>query len=240
MAANSPANLFPRLILFGDSLTQESFSEGGWGAAIADHYQRKCDVLNRGFSGYTTAFNKLILPKILQCDNSPKGSIVAAVVLLGSNDSVLEDVDPRGITVEQYIVNLTDILKQFMNDGIAANQLVLLTPPAISEVIATKKFAENGWTMSLSDERVKCFAGRCADLGKSFGVDVVDLYTLFRQQPLSSVGRLIALVLGGGVQEAREENARSIEDSQGEPGEIKKIFQHFVLQNPGNSNSEEK
>ncbi|XP_078382154.1 isoamyl acetate-hydrolyzing esterase 1 homolog [Oculina patagonica] len=183
MAANSPANLFPRLILFGDSLTQESFSEGGWGAAIADHYQRKCDVLNRGFSGYTTAFNKLILPKILQCDNSPKGSIVAAVVLLGSNDSVLEDVDPRGITVEQYIVNLTDILKQFMNDGIAANQLVLLTPPAISEVIATKKFAENGWTMSLSDERVKCFAGRCADLGKSFGVDVVDLYTLFRQQP---------------------------------------------------------
>ncbi len=118
----------------------------GWcfSLLIMNFFNRKCDVLNRGFSGYTSAFNKLILPKILQCDNSPKGSIVAAVVLLGSNDSVLEDVDPRGITVEQYIANLTDILKQFMNNGIAANQLVLLTPPAISEVIATKKFAENG------------------------------------------------------------------------------------------------
>ena len=39
--------------------------------------------------------------------------------------------------------------------------------------------------MNLSDERVKLFASRCADLGKSIGVDVVDLYTLFHQQPVS-------------------------------------------------------
>ena len=105
---------------------------------------RKCDVLNRGCSGYTSAFNKLILPRILQCDNSPKGSITVAVVLLGSNDSVLEDLDPRGTTVEHYVTNLTDILTQFMNDGIAASQLVLLTPPAISEVIYTKFCGEMG------------------------------------------------------------------------------------------------
>lgn len=105
---------------------------------------RKCDVLNRGFSGYTTAFNKLILPKILQCDNSPKGSIAVAVVLLGSNDSILEDVEPRGISVEQYVTNLTDILTQFMNDGIAASQLVLLTPPAISEFMYEKHCREMG------------------------------------------------------------------------------------------------
>jgi len=42
-----------------------------------------------------------------------------------------------------------------------------------------------GCAMSLSDERVKLFASRCADLGKSIGVDVVDLYTLFHQQPVS-------------------------------------------------------
>ena len=100
---------------------------------------RKCDVLNRGFSGYTSAFNKLILPKILQWDNSPKGSIAVAVVLLGSNDSVLEDIDPRGLSVEEYVANLTDILTQFMDDGMAANQLILLTPPAISEVMWEKR-----------------------------------------------------------------------------------------------------
>jgi len=105
---------------------------------------RKCDVLNRGFSGYTSAFNKLILPKILQWDNSPKGSIAVAVVLLGSNDSVLEDIDPRGLSVEEYAANLTDILTQFMDDGIAANQLILLTPPAISEVMWEKRCREMG------------------------------------------------------------------------------------------------
>ena len=105
---------------------------------------RKCDVLNRGFSGYTSAFNKLILPKVLQCDNSPKGSIAAAVVLLGSNDSVLADIDPRGLSVEEYVTNLSDILTQFMNDGIAANQLILLTPPAVSEVMYEQYCQEKG------------------------------------------------------------------------------------------------
>ncbi|CAH3177328.1 unnamed protein product, partial [Porites evermanni] len=124
-------NLFPKIVLFGDSITQESFSKGGWGARIADYFQRKCDVLNRGFSGYTSAFNKLILPRILQCDHSPKGSVAAVVLLLGSNDSVVADLDQRGLTVEQYITNMTDIILQFTNDGISASKVVLLTPPAI-------------------------------------------------------------------------------------------------------------
>eukprot|EP00397_Hematodinium_sp_SG-2012_P062470 GEMP01084428.1.p1 GENE.GEMP01084428.1~~GEMP01084428.1.p1 ORF type:complete len:217 (+),score=42.22 GEMP01084428.1:72-722(+) len=46
----------PEIILFGDSITQQSFSidNGGWGARLSDHFSRRADVLNRGFSGYTT------------------------------------------------------------------------------------------------------------------------------------------------------------------------------------------
>jgi lysophospholipase L1-like esterase len=44
----------PRIILFGDSITQGSFSVGGWGARLQDHYQRRADVLCRGYSGYNT------------------------------------------------------------------------------------------------------------------------------------------------------------------------------------------
>lgn len=111
------------------------------------HYyfiDRKCDVVNRGFSGYTSAFNKLILPKILKCDNNPKGSIVAVTVLLGSNDSVLESVDSRGLTVEQYVENINNIMLQFINDGIPASQLVLLTPPAVAIEMYTKYCKEMG------------------------------------------------------------------------------------------------
>lgn len=177
------ANLFPKVLLFGDSLTQFSFCEGGWGARIADYFQRKCDVLNRGFCGYTSAFNKLILPKILKCDNNPKGSIVAVTVLLGSNDSVLESVDSRGLTVEQYIENINNITLQFINDGIPPSQVVLLTPPAVSIEMYTKYCKEMGRNMSLSAERVKLFAEKCTALGKKLGVDVVDLHSLFHSQP---------------------------------------------------------
>jgi len=177
------ANLFPKVLLLGDSLTQFSFCEGGWGARVADYFQRKCDVVNRGFSGYTSAFNKLILPKILKCDNNPKGSIVAVTVLLGSNDSVLESVDSRGLTVEQYVENINNIMLQFINDGIPASQVVLLTPPAVSIEMYTKYCKEMGRKMSLSAERVKLFAEKCTALGKKLGVDVVDLHSLFHSQP---------------------------------------------------------
>ena len=31
----------PEFLLFGDSLTQQSFESGGWGAALADAYSRR-------------------------------------------------------------------------------------------------------------------------------------------------------------------------------------------------------
>ena len=105
---------------------------------------RKCDFLNRGFSGYTSAFGKVILPRILQCDNTPKGSIVAAVVLIGTNDSVIQDLDPRGTTVDQYATNMTEILSLFLNDGIPPSHIVVLTPPAVSEEMWETFCKENG------------------------------------------------------------------------------------------------
>eukprot|EP00551_Chaetoceros_affinis_P005088 CAMPEP_0203675182 /NCGR_PEP_ID=MMETSP0090-20130426/19281_1 /ASSEMBLY_ACC=CAM_ASM_001088 /TAXON_ID=426623 /ORGANISM="Chaetoceros affinis, Strain CCMP159" /LENGTH=373 /DNA_ID=CAMNT_0050541291 /DNA_START=16 /DNA_END=1137 /DNA_ORIENTATION=+ len=45
-----------KIILLGDSITQMSFSAtlSGWGSYVADVYQRRCDVYNRGMSGYNT------------------------------------------------------------------------------------------------------------------------------------------------------------------------------------------
>jgi hypothetical protein len=31
----------PRLVLFGDSITEQSFAPGGWGAALAAHFARQ-------------------------------------------------------------------------------------------------------------------------------------------------------------------------------------------------------
>lgn len=70
--------------------------------------------------------------------------MAAVVLLLGSNDSVVADLDQRGLTVEQYITNMTDIILQFTNDGISASKIILLTPPAISIDMYTAFCQEQG------------------------------------------------------------------------------------------------
>ena len=63
-SSNKPLR-YPRVILFGDSLTQYSFShEGGWGTMLADKLQRKADVVVRGYSGYNTRWCRIILDQV--------------------------------------------------------------------------------------------------------------------------------------------------------------------------------
>ncbi|XP_042033894.1 isoamyl acetate-hydrolyzing esterase 1 homolog isoform X2 [Salvia splendens] len=56
----------PQIVLFGDSITQQSFRSGGWGASVADTYSRKVDVVLRGYGGYNTRYLKrLLLQRLL-------------------------------------------------------------------------------------------------------------------------------------------------------------------------------
>ena len=65
---------WPRVILLGDFLTPHSFDGTGWGGYVANLVKRKCDVINRGFSGYTTEF----IMKML--DNLIDGNLVTKVI----------------------------------------------------------------------------------------------------------------------------------------------------------------
>ncbi|KAL2773558.1 isoamyl acetate-hydrolyzing esterase 1-like protein isoform a precursor, partial [Daubentonia madagascariensis] len=66
-----------------------SFQQGGWGASLADKLVRKCDVLNRGFSGYNTRWAKIILPRLIRKGNSLDNP-VAVTIFFGANDSALK------------------------------------------------------------------------------------------------------------------------------------------------------
>ena len=49
------ATEIPKFILFGDSITQEaSIQRRAVSVVFAHRYARRADVVNRGFSGYTT------------------------------------------------------------------------------------------------------------------------------------------------------------------------------------------
>lgn len=61
-------------------------------SSLKSSHFRKCDVLNRGFSGYNTRWAKIILPRLIR-----KGSIldspVVVTIFFGANDSALKGKD---------------------------------------------------------------------------------------------------------------------------------------------------
>ncbi|GJN06426.1 hypothetical protein PR202_ga24155 [Eleusine coracana subsp. coracana] len=60
----------PRLVLFGDSITEQSFADGGWGAALADRFARqKCICLDCYFHDglhFTPAGNKILFHEVVK------------------------------------------------------------------------------------------------------------------------------------------------------------------------------
>lgn len=56
----------------------------------SDCVSRKCDVVNRGLSGYNSRWAKILLPRLIGCQSSADDSISAVTVFFGSNDCALE------------------------------------------------------------------------------------------------------------------------------------------------------
>ncbi|KAA3459672.1 GDSL esterase/lipase [Gossypium australe] len=101
----------PDIVLFGDSITQESFRSGGWGASLADAYSRKADVVLRGYGGYNTRWALFLLHHLF-----PLGSTkppVATTIFFGANDAALagRTSERQHVPVEEYKENLRKIVR---------------------------------------------------------------------------------------------------------------------------------
>lgn len=57
----------PHILLFGDSLTQRGFENGGWVGRLAHAYSRRADVANRGLSGLVSlnGLQELVIHKYI-------------------------------------------------------------------------------------------------------------------------------------------------------------------------------
>lgn len=55
---------YPQWLMFGDSITQQSFAPGGLGQALADDYQRRMDIVNRGYGGYNSLWGLEVVPHV--------------------------------------------------------------------------------------------------------------------------------------------------------------------------------
>jgi lysophospholipase L1-like esterase len=172
------AKLRPHFVLFGDSITQQSFANEGWGAALADLYSRKADVFLRGYSGYNTRWALLLLDKVF-----PKSSSAPEVVTVffGANDAALPDrgSQQQHVPISEYKENLHQIVSHIKGNS-ETTVVVLITPPPVDEV-GRRVYARSGELPERTNEVTKLYAQACKDVAKEAGVPVIDLWSLFQQ-----------------------------------------------------------
>ncbi|GAB5570068.1 isoamyl acetate-hydrolyzing esterase 1 homolog [Prionailurus iriomotensis] len=181
---------WPRVLLFGDSITQFSFQQGGWGASLADKLVRKCDVLNRGFSGYNTRWAKIILPRLIK-KGTGLDSPVAVTIFFGANDSALKDENPKQhVPLDEYVANLKGMVRYLKSVDVPEHRIVLISPPPLCEAAWERECLAQ--EMGIAREVAGCklnrlnlvvgeYAGACLQVARDCGTDVLDLWTLMQK-----------------------------------------------------------
>lgn len=175
--------VYPRIFLFGDSLTQRSFSEEGfWGSLVAEAFERRCDVVVRGFSGYNTRMCKYILPRIFGPEDA--ASVAAFVIFLGANDcSEPTDHGAQNVPLKEFISNLEEMLQHLKVCGVPMSKVILLTPPPYCDekwVAWCKKTGRDLARRNL--ETVSRYVDAVSKLGEEQHVKVIDIFAAFQQE----------------------------------------------------------
>uniref|UniRef100_A0A8C3WLD1 1-alkyl-2-acetylglycerophosphocholine esterase n=1 Tax=Catagonus wagneri TaxID=51154 RepID=A0A8C3WLD1_9CETA len=158
-----------------------SFQQGGWGASLADKLVRKCDVLNRGFSGYNTRWARVILPRLIG-KGSGRDSPAAVTIFFGANDSALKEENPRQhVPLAEYEANLKSMVQYLRSVDVPAARLILITPPPLCEAAWEQECLQQGCKLNRLNLVVGEYARACLQVAQDCGTDALDLWTLMQK-----------------------------------------------------------
>ncbi|KAF2763282.1 SGNH hydrolase [Pseudovirgaria hyperparasitica] len=200
------AALYDQFILFGDSLTQQGWSqERGFAflAQLGDDYVRRLDVVNRGFSGYNTTQALAILPRIIPHPNHAKVKLLT--IFFGANDASLPHAsNNQHVPLQTYTANLRSILT---HPSITAHapHIILITPPPINEHPMAHDPGVAGPARRAAC--TKAYADAVITLGLEMRVAVLDLWGAVMARVGWDAGGGVGggeVVLPGSLERARE------------------------------------
>ncbi|XP_072998338.1 GDSL esterase/lipase At5g45920 [Typha latifolia] len=174
----------PKLVLFGDSITEESFGEGGWGAALAHHFSRTADVVLRGYSGYNTRWVLKVMEKVVAGIVEDENPPAAVTVFFGANDASLPDRCSgfQHVPIEEYQQNLRDICS-FLKKRWPSTVVILITPPPIDEDGRLRDPYGDGSLPERTNESAGVFAKACIAVANESGIPVIDVWSKMQQFP---------------------------------------------------------
>ncbi|KAJ8501047.1 hypothetical protein OPV22_011599 [Ensete ventricosum] len=175
----------PKLVLFGDSITEESFGDGGWAAALAHHFSRSADIVLRGYSGYNTRWALKVLDRAM--DGASFGEPPAAVaVFFGANDASLPDRSSgfQHVPLSEYSANLRAICSH-LKEKWDSTIMILITPPPIDEHGRIQNpYGDNSSGLpERTNEVAGAYAKACVAVAEESGLPVIDIWTRMHKFP---------------------------------------------------------
>jgi isoamyl acetate esterase len=189
-------NMRPKIILWGDSLTQTSFDTNGWGATLANVYQRRADVLNRGYSGYNTEWFLRLVPSTTPsstetsswelCSPDEYQAAVLVILFLGANDAALPNMAPSHVPLERYTSNLHTLLDRIRAKCPPTTSILLVTPPPIVHAqrleYQRQRYGEKATgVLERTLEHTGMYAQACCQVATERSVPCVSLYTTMQE-----------------------------------------------------------
>ncbi|KAM3345813.1 hypothetical protein ACQJBY_020381 [Aegilops geniculata] len=173
----------PRLVLLGDSITEQSFAPGGWGAALTEHLARQADVVLRGLYGYNTRWALKVLDRAME--GAGPGAVVT--VFFGANDACLPDRSQayQHVPLGEYQDNLRAICAYFKNKWPSVS-IILITPPPIHEPARIRDmYGDNDPSRhpERTNEAASTYAQACIAVAKDLDHPVIDIWTQMQKFP---------------------------------------------------------
>ena len=169
---------FKQILAFGDSLTQlgSDTATAGWVAQAQNLCSGRVDILNRGFSGYTTRYSKFVLPQ-LTVDWS---NIIFVTIFLGTNDAEIpDDPDTGNVPISEFTANLREIVKYVLEKGIPADRIILITPPPVDELKWLEVYKKN----IRSNDLTKIYTETVVAVAAETGTRIIQLYSIIMAMP---------------------------------------------------------
>ncbi|XP_077238683.1 GDSL esterase/lipase WDL1-like isoform X4 [Tasmannia lanceolata] len=174
----------PLFVLFGSSIVQFSFSNGGWGSILADIYARKVDILLRGYAGWNSRQALQVVQQVFPKNAAVQPSLV--IVYFGGNDSVGPHPSGLGphVPLPEYIENMTRIGNHLKSLSEKTRIIFLSCPPIDEEKSRQIKSQTSGLFSELvrTNESCRRYSEACIELCKEMDLKVIDLWTAIQKR----------------------------------------------------------
>ncbi|XP_057808134.1 GDSL esterase/lipase CPRD49-like [Salvia miltiorrhiza] len=171
----------PQFVLFGSSIVQISFKARGWGSILADLYDRKADIILRGYSGWNSRMAVEVLNQIFPQDAAVHPSLV--ITYFGGNDAMRPHPSGVGphVPLAEYVGNMKKIALHLRSLG-EKLRMIFLTCPPVHEEMVVGYYGNMFDKQERSNEACRVYAEALVALCKEMDIEVINLWTAFQHR----------------------------------------------------------